>query len=213
MRRRLATITVAASIPALVSLHAGFAVANAETAPKPSCGTQLTEEQASNEDIKLACKIAELPQKHLSFSDDGKNLETDLSDDQLRNDFAFSDKQVDGFRAILAGNYQPSTPNISFYSEEEGKRFYISNEGLKAGTFATLATAATAGPEALAAAFVAVSSLIGGPMGGIFAAGVGLLGAAYFADLAVKITGALAQGKGLALYLTWGVPPIDAKIE
>ncbi|MCI7671176.1 MAG: hypothetical protein SOX57_08895 [Schaalia hyovaginalis] len=79
--------------------------------------------------------------------------------------------------------------------------------------FAIIATAASTSPEALAAAFVAVSSMIGGPVGSALAAGVSLLGIGFFANLAVKITGALVQGKGVAFYAKWGFPPIVARVE
>lgn len=120
---------------------------------------------------------------------------------------------MDGFRAILAGDYEPSTPQISFYAEEEGKRFYISHEALKTGAFAALVTAAETSPEALAAATVAVSSMMGGPIGTALSGGVALLGIGFFIDFAAKITGAMVQGKGVALYDSWGFPPVKPKIE
>ena len=76
-----------------------------------------------------------------------------------------------------------------------------------------MATAAGSSPEALAAAWVGVSTMIGGPVGTIVAGGVALLGIGFFVNLAFKITGALAQGKGVALYLEWGFPPIVPEIE
>lgn len=79
--------------------------------------------------------------------------------------------------------------------------------------FAVLATAAAAGPEPLAAAWVGVSSMIGGPVGTIVSGGVALLGIGFFVNLAGKILGVIAQGKGVALYLDWGFPPIAPEIE
>lgn len=211
--RRLVSITATVAISALTALHGGFLVANAETPPPPSCDADHTGGRSQNEDVQLACKIAELPQEHITSADDGMKLETDLSDEQLQNDFNFSAKQVDGFRAILAGDYEPSTPQISFYAEEEGKRFYISHEALKTGAFAALVTAAETSPEALAAATVAVSSMMGGPIGTALSGGVALLGIGFFIDFAAKITGAMVQGKGVALYVSWGFPPVKPKIE
>lgn len=40
-----------------------------------------------------------------------------------------------------------------------------------------------------------------------------VLGSVFFADLALKITGALVQGKGVAFYLDWGIPPVTTAIE
>lgn len=76
-----------------------------------------------------------------------------------------------------------------------------------------LVTAAEAGPEALAAAFVGLSSMMAGPVGTIIGGGVALLGTGFFIALAMKITGALAQGKGLAFYPQWDFPPLKVEIE
>jgi len=53
----------------------------------------------------------------------------------------------------------------------------------------------------------------GGPVGAAISGAAGLLGATYFVDLATKITGAVAQGKGITWYSKWGFPPITAEIE
>ena len=95
------------------------------------------------------------------------------------------------------------------YEARSGARFYISYDDLTAGVFAVLA----AGPEPLAAAWVGVSSMIGGPVGTVVSGGVALLGIGFFVNLAGKILGAIAQGKGVALYLDWGFPPIVPEIE
>ena len=62
------------------------------------------------------------------------------------------------------------------YEARSGARFYISYDDLTAGVFAVLAAAAAAGPEPLAAAWVGVSSMIGGPVGTVVSGGVALLG-------------------------------------
>ena len=43
--------------------------------------------------------------------------------------------------------------------------------------------------------------------------GVALLGIGFFIDFAAKITGAMLQDKGVALYVSWGFPPVKPKIE
>lgn len=167
-------------------------------------------------DVQLACKIVEIGQS-LSTSEDGRTIRTTLSDRELVEEYGFTKTQVRDFRAILSGTYvQPfdvrGLDSVSTRASS-GARFYISNQDLKAGAFAIIATAASTSPEALAAAFVAVSSMIGGPIGSALAAGVSLLGIGFFADLAVKITGALVRGKEVAFYTKWGFPPIVARIE
>ena len=69
------------------------------------------------------------------------------------------------------------------------------------------------GPAALEAAFFAWGAVSGGPIGAAIAGAAGLLGEAYFVDLAAKITGAVAQGKGITWYSKWIFPPITVEIE
>lgn len=90
---------------------------------------------------------------------------------------------------------------------------HISNSDLTVGAAATLTAAAMDGPAALEAAFFAWGAVAGGPIGAAISGAAGLLGATYFVDLATKITGAVAQGKGITWYSKWGFPPITAEIE
>lgn len=92
-------------------------------------------------------------------------------------------------------------------------RFYLSNSDLQAGTFAVLSTAAQAGPAALMAAWTSISTALAGPLGTIAGLGTAILGGAFFADLGLKITGALVQGKGVVFYLDWGIPLVTTAIE
>lgn len=161
-------------------------------------------------DTGLLCKIIEVGDS-LEFGSDEKSLTTTLTDDQLKSEHGFTQQQVTDFRAILAGTYKPK-PAEGVYADRSS-RFYISNEALQSGTFAVLATAASAGPEALSAAFVTVSSLMTGGVGTIISGGVALLGTGFFVALAAKITGALAQGKGVAFYPKWDFPPLRVEIE
>ncbi|PIH11547.1 hypothetical protein CTJ10_12785, partial [Staphylococcus epidermidis] len=63
------------------------------------------------------------------------------------------------------------------------------------------------GPAALEAAFFAWGAVSGGPIGAAIAGAAGFLGAAYFVDFAIKITGAVAQNKGITWYSKWEFPP------
>ncbi|WP_165164563.1 hypothetical protein [Corynebacterium qintianiae] len=167
----------------------------------------------TNEDIALACKIAQVGNEHFSQSDDGKALKVDLSDGELESVYGFNAQQVGDFRAILDGSFVPASARQESTALREGPRYYISNEALTAGTFVALATAAEAGPYALAAASTALGGVIGGPIGAAISGGIALLGVGFFIDLAAKIIGALAQGKGVALYPQWGFPPLESAIE
>lgn len=161
-------------------------------------------------DSALLCKVVSVG-THIHTSDDGKALTTDLADEQLVSVYGFTPAQVTDFHAILGGTYTPPQPTTKVYPDRA--RFYISNADLTAGTFAVLGAAAASGPEALAAAFVGLSSVMGGPIGTALSAGVSVLGIGFFAALATKITGAIVQGKGIAFYTQWDFPPVRAEIE
>lgn len=153
---------------------------------------------------------------HLYFENDSAKLGLDLADSDLQTNYGFNDSDVRQLRKIIEETARADESVLSQETvpvDDSGNRFYISNFDLMSGTFAILATAAASSPEALAAAWVGVSSMIGGPVGTIIAGGVSLLGLGFFADLALKITGAIAQGKGIALYTKWGFPPLRAEIE
>ena len=150
---------------------------------------------------------------NLRFKDDTGALSVQLTDDDLRTRFGFGDDDVKHLRAVVAESARGDKSVLNQdYEARSGARFYISYDDLTAGVFAVLATAA-AGPEPLAAAWVGVSSMIGGPVGTVVSGGVALLGLGFFVNLAGKILGAIAQGKGVALYLDWGFPPIVPEIE
>ncbi len=103
-------------------------------------------------DVDLLCKIVEIGD-FLEFAQDGKSIAVTLTDDDLSERFGFTPTQITDLHAILNGSYQPHQPVAKLY-QDRAARFYISNDDLKAGTFAILATAASSSPEALAAAMV-----------------------------------------------------------
>lgn len=162
-------------------------------------------------DGNLVEKVLDVSE-HIFFNENGTSLTTDLSDEDLSETYGFTSQQITDFHAILAGTYQPPEPTKTMPSTR-ASRYYLSNADLSAGVFAVLGTAAAAGPAALMAAWTSISSALAGPLGTIAGIAVSALGYAFFADLALKITGALAQGKGVAFYLDWGFPPVRAEIE
>lgn len=162
-------------------------------------------------DGELVEKVLDVSE-HIFFNENGTSLVTDLSDNDLSKTYGFTDQQIVDFHSILDGTYQPPELTKTMPSTR-ANRFYLSNSDLTAGVFAILGTAAAAGPAALMAAWTSISSALAGPLGTIAGMAVSALGYAFFADLALKITGALAQGKGVAFYLEWGFPPVRAEIE
>lgn len=198
---------------AMVLLYAQPAFAKSET-PSSVPNTNTDYVEVLNEyglDGDLVGKVMSVSD-HIYFNEDNNALRTDLSDKELSAIYSFSNQQVSDFHAILDGTYQPPEPSKTL-ATTRAARFYLSNQDLTAGVFAVLGTAAAAGPAALMAAWTSVSSALAGPLGSIAGMAVSALGYAFFADLAAKIVGAIAQGKGVAFYLDWGFPPVSAKIE
>ena len=101
-------------------------------------------------------------------------------------------------RAVVAGD------------RGDGARIlYIDNATLTTGTASMLFAAAQVSPAALMAAWTAFTATFSGPI----AIGSSVLGALFFGDLAAKIVGAGIEGRGIAFYADWGIPPLKAKIE
>ncbi|MBW3083741.1 hypothetical protein [Bifidobacterium phasiani] len=147
------------------------------------------------------------------FGFEGKRLTVALSEEQLKSDYGFSDAEY----AFLVNNVL--TPAVSVQDTESYPTtfascsgVYISYVDFTVGFAAALFAASSVSPAALAAAFTAVASAISGPVGAILAGGVAVLGIGFFADLAVKIVGAVAQGKGVCLTLAWEFPPLKSEI-
>ncbi|MGJ9494804.1 hypothetical protein ACRQEF_06340 [Actinotignum sp. GS-2025a] len=170
----------------------------------------LTESEAAN----FAMKIAEAGSAFVSSIIQPGNFKIVVTDDELVSRYGFTPGEVGLLHNFMVGTpptiriVERSTTAIS----TRGKFFHISNTDLKAGTFAFLVTAAESGPAAVAAVWPILTSLAG-PLGTIAGAITGLLGGAFFADLAVKITGAIAQGKGISFYSKWSWNPIEVRIE
>lgn len=218
----LTLVTLSINTPALAS--------GLEKTPEqnPSMETvTLTEEEkdsikeleSTGVDAELMIKLLEVS-NYISFNNDQETLNVSLSDDSLRNEHGFTETQLQDFKAILDGTYQSEVEQVTAGESDQvvaassGYRAgYLSNFALKSGTFAALGAAAQVSPAALMAAWTGVSSLLAGPLGTVAGISTAVLGGAFFADLALKITGAITQGKGVAFYLDWGIPPVKTAIE
>lgn len=101
-------------------------------------------------------------------------------------------------------------PEVSSPTAGGGARLlYLDYHALTAGVGAALYSAAQVGPAALMAAWTVFTAAMSGPI----AVGAAILGGTFFADLGVKIIGAVAQQKGIAIYAQWGIPPLRSEIE
>lgn len=155
---------------------------------------------------------------YIEFSDDQERLVINLSNEILVSEYDFTVQQLDVLSAVLDGACQSSIPSVSSVAvaaadEERGIRVYLSYEDLTIGVAAALYAAAQVGPEAIMAAWTYLTTAAGGPLGSLAGIAVSLLGAAFFADVALKVVGAVAEHKGVAFYIDWGMPPVTVKIE
>ena len=129
------------------------------------------------------------------FSFEGDRLTVSLSEEQLKTDYGFSDAEyvflVDNVLNPPMEDIQDIESLPTTYASCSG--VYISYIDFTVG-------------------FTAVASAISGPVGTIIAGGVAVLGIGFFADLATKIIGAVAQGKGVCLTLAWEFPPLKSEI-
>lgn len=143
------------------------------------------------------------------FSFEGDRLTVSLSEEQLKTDYGFSDAE---YVFLIDNVLNPSTEDIQ--DIESLPTTYASCSGVYISyiDFTVGFAASSVSPAALAAAFTAVASAISGPVGTIIAGGVAVLGIGFFADLATKIIGAVAQGKGVCLTLAWEFPPLKSEI-
>lgn len=186
----------------------------------------IYELESQGVDADLAIKVLEVSH-HVEYEADQQTLRVNLSDDELKNEYGFSESQVENFDEILEGTYQnsnadsidespasqvTSSPQVS--TSSSGYRAgYLTYQQLTAGTFAVLGSAAAVGPAALQVAWASVSTALGGPLGAVAGISTAVLGGWFFSDLTVKILGAINQRSGVAFYLDWGVPPVSTAIE
>lgn len=216
MSSKLKTLVIIPAVLSLCIATSGVAAASGDLRDSHAFGESVSTCQArtldsAGVDGQLVCKIIEVG-RYIKLSQDGKSLRTTLSDNQLRQRYAFSEENLKDFHSVLQGTYTSPTSQLNRIVERSGPRFYISAADLQAGVFGAMTVAAGVGPEALAAAVVALSSAFG-PIGPVLSGGIALLGYGFFAAFAVKILGAVAQNKGLAFYPKWDFPPVRIEIE
>ncbi len=212
--------------PASASASGNEAYDQDEIALNEEEQASINELESQGVDTDLVTKVLEVSH-YIEYKADQETLQVNLNDEELMNEYGFSESQVDNFDEVLAGTYQTSddqnidespasldTNSQQVTTSSSGTRAgYLSYQQLTAGTFAVLGSAASVGPAALQAAWVSVSSALGGPLGTVAGISTAVLGTMFFADLALKITGAIQQRSGVAFYLDWGIPPVSTAIE
>ena len=144
---------------------------------------------------------------------DETNIEIKSTDAELQDKYGFSTTEIQRLHEVVEQNNSGKARTLPTgegdFTAEDARILYLSNNALTAGVGMSLVAAAEVGPAALAAAWTAFTATFSGPI----AIGTAILGGTFFADLAVKILGAVAENKGIAIYAKWGIPPLKAEIE
>ncbi|MDD7464737.1 MAG: hypothetical protein PUK59_00600 [Actinomycetaceae bacterium] len=225
--KKLSSLTIASTCALALSIStAGVAGATEITtnSASPNVSSSLASAQNDSresisvteaEAVELATKIARAGSAfRTSIVAPGK-FAIKVSDKELQSKYNFTADETNLLHSFSTGQspfINITNRTTTAVSDRAAKLFHISNADLQAGTFAFLATAAEAGPAAVAAIWPLLTSLAG-PLGTAAGLVTGALGGAFFADIATKVVGALHQGKGITFYSDWAFPPITVKIE
>lgn len=182
----------------------------------------LTAIKLNNEQKDTLHKIVSVSKFYVIHNN---RLSIQLDDKELANTYNFTNKQILFLhKNVLNTTFKTTTNNTtaetskkinSIASAKKSNKcsgFYLSYADLYVGIGSALNVAAGVGPEALAAAFTSLSTMIGGPIGTIVSGSIAVLGIGFFIDLAAKIVGAVAQQKGICFTLQWGFPPLISTI-
>lgn len=210
--------TLAIGISGLVSYpaHAESTTPKSVSSVSPTLASFST---SSSETGEAYANLVDTLKHEFTFDRDG-NLALKSSTDDLAKKYSLTDVEVSQLDALLntantsTGSVAQSSPTapraVAAGDRGDGARIlYLDNATLTAGAASMLFAAAQVSPAALMAAWAAFTATFGGPI----AIGAAILGSAFFADLAVKIVGAGVEGRGIAFYADWGIPPLKAKIE
>ncbi len=141
---------------------------------------------------------------------ENNELKISLTKDELINSYGFSEEDYARLANTVIGTYiNEQDTGVQPYVFIEDGALYITHEDLSAGVFAVLVTAASAGPAAIAAALTSIGTLLGGPVGTFITSLLAALSAPSLLELGVKVTQAVATGKGLYIKPVLSYPPFE----
>lgn len=165
-------------------------------------------------DIHLSAEDQEFLEKVVSVGEfyyiDNNELKISLEKDELVNLYGYSDSDYSRLMDTVIGTYVAEEDNvIQPYVFIENATLYITHEDLSAGVFAVLVTAAAAGPAAIAAALTTIGTMLAGPVGTFITGLLAALSAPSLVELGVKVTQAVATGKGLYIKPVLSYPPFE----
>lgn len=192
-----------------------LAVPNADAVELANAGSSCVVRTAviTMEQEKTINKITDVGE-YFELSDTG-GLSITLTDEQLAGEFGFTKDEINFLHSSVLFD-TPQAKRIKKSTLAKSKcagGLYISYQDFIAGFGAALFAASSISPQALAASFTAISSIVGGPVASVISAGIAVLGAGFFADLAMKIAGAVVQKKGVCIQTQWGFPQRKAAIQ
>ena len=204
--------TTAAPSPKTTTAAPKTNTSQAPDAKKPGSKKELADStKVSEADAKFIEKVSQAGQE-FKYVDETK-IEVQSTDQELQDKYGFSENEVKKLHQVVDQNNSGQTKTLQTgegdFTTEDARILYLSHDALVAGIGASLVAAAEVSPAALAAAWTAFTATFSGPI----AIGTAVLGSMFFADLAMKLTGAVVQGKGVAFYTRWGIPPLKAEIE
>lgn len=202
--------SIVATVTSVALLCGTGSIALAANAPVPDNSCSISEAFISFHQKSALQKVVTVG-GHFSLSENGE-LQLDLTDQALRDAYSFTDYDINFIHNDVLDRANGKKSSIASDRANCNGGFYISAADLTTGYAAVLIGAAAIGPDALAAAFVGLSSIVGGPIGGAISGGISLLGKGFFIGLGIAIAGAVAQQKGLCFKFVWKFPPLTVDI-
>lgn len=178
-------------------------------------GIILNQLQLNDQQQKYFDKVVKAG-AYFEYDSNGKLIVN--ADDFTLHQLGFNVYEIDFLRASLQNtNF---ADNVNFGQSDlnnvevpmlhvDGNTLYISNQDLKNGVAAGIATAAAIGPAALQAALVALASMFGGPIGTAIGLVLVVLGAPGMVELAGRIVWAIGTGQGIYVKPVASYPPYE----
>lgn len=163
---------------------------------------QLSE--ADNDFINKVVSVSEY-----WYFDENNNLALNLTENQLKTTYEFSDEQYNRLTSEIIGYSLPDVSSEPAPAFVEDGTLYITYDDLTVGMFAAVAAAATVGPAALEAALVALASALGGPVGTILSLILTVIAAPSLVELAGRIIYAVATQQGIYIRPVLSYPPLE----
>lgn len=194
----------------ILALSMVFSMGNAVYASEKltNDGVYVSQYPASSEELDFVCKVAALSE-YWEINDDDC-LQLNISQDDLRSKYGYSQEVIDRINNSIVGTYVPeSSENVPAPAAYvKNGALYITYDDLCGGAFAALATAASAGPAAMAAALTAISTAFSGPVGTIISGILAVAAAPSLTELCGRVIYAIATKQGIYIKPVLAYPPL-----